>query len=434
MHGFDMLVSVSVVTVITCFSQFNCQEAYTSTDTGEEFYAHSSNYLDSWPGYEVNHEDSPTANVPIIVWWTDGGNLNPHYLSDSGPSYARLTCPNKASCYSTVDMSPRIMNDERTRGILFYGTDLDPLDLPLPRLKHHEWALIHEESPLNNYVLAHDAVMRLFNHTSTFRRESHYPLSTQAIEEEDYLIRRQPVSIAQKNEARKSGGLASVVYVQSHCDVPSDRDTYVEDLMKYIDIDSFGTCLHNKDLPEHLHEPAENFLHEDFLEILSNYKFNLAFENAYCNDYMTEKIMRPLHVGVVPVYKGSPVVQDWMPNNHSVILVDNFGSPKELADYIKYLDENDTEYETFLEFKKKGIENKFLFDHLHNREWSEGTKDYFRGFECYLCKQLNDRVEAEKAHEQDPSLPLLPPQMANNSHLGCPVPERMDIGSGISET
>ncbi|KAK7456508.1 hypothetical protein BaRGS_00039364 [Batillaria attramentaria] len=33
-----------------------------------------------------------------------------------------------------------------------------------------------------------------------------------------------------------------------------------------------------------------------------------------------------------------------MPDNNSVILVDDFDSPKELADFIKYLDENDEDW------------------------------------------------------------------------------------------
>ncbi|XP_076459282.1 GDP-fucose protein O-fucosyltransferase 4-like [Babylonia areolata] len=405
---------------------------FSSADNGEEFLSSVWDYMmDTWPGYHAKSVKSFDSDFPVIVWWSDKGSLCPH--TDGEPTYAELACPNGATCYSTTDRDPKLMNDPRTRGFLFYGTDLDPFDLPLPRLKHHEWALIHEESPLNNYILTHNELLKLINHTSTFRRESDYPLSTQAINNPDFLTIRQPVSTAQKNEEKKLRDLASVVYVQSHCDVPSDRDSYVKELMKYIKIDSYGACLHNKDLPSELLEPAETFEHKDFYDLLSVYKFTLAFENAYCNDYMTEKIMRPLHIGVVPIYKGSPVVQDWMPNNHSVILVDDFKSPKELADFIKYLDENDDEYEKYLEFKKTAVTNTYLTNHLLTREWSEGMKDFFRGFECHLCKQLSDRMEREKLHAEDASVPLLPPRWANISHLGCPAPERLDTGHGISE-
>lgn len=48
---------------------------------------------------------------------------------------------------------------------------------------------------------------------------------------------------------------------------------------------------------------------EEFLKLLSKYKFILSFENAVCNDYITEKLWRPFVVGSVPVYYGSPTVE-----------------------------------------------------------------------------------------------------------------------------
>lgn len=60
---------------------------------------------------------------------------------------------------------------------------------------------------------------------------------------------------------------------------------------------------------------------------------------------MTEKLFRPLHVGSVPVYKGSPRAKDYMPDNHSMILVDDFDSPKTLANFLHKLNGDDEEYE-----------------------------------------------------------------------------------------
>jgi len=39
---------------------------------------------------------------------------------------------------------------------------------------------------------------------------------------------------------------------------------------------------------------------------VGKYKFTIAFENAICDDYITEKLWRPLIVGSVPIYYGSP--------------------------------------------------------------------------------------------------------------------------------
>ena len=53
----------------------------------------------------------------------------------------------------------------------------------------------------------------------------------------------------EKEELQRKEDIASVVYIQTGCNPPSDRDVYVNELRKYISIDCYGQCLHNKDLP-----------------------------------------------------------------------------------------------------------------------------------------------------------------------------------------
>ena len=133
--------------------------------------------------------------------------------------------------------------------IIFYGTDFPVGDMPLPRQPHQQWALLHEESPKNVYMFSHSIIMELFNHTSTFKRESDYPVpmqflkSQQQLEKTDYMV-----SIEEKN--RRLSDLALVNYVHSDCNTPSDRDHLVKMLQRYIKVDSYGQCVHNKDLPE----------------------------------------------------------------------------------------------------------------------------------------------------------------------------------------
>ena len=86
-----------------------------------------------------------------------------------------------------------------------------------------------------------------------------------------------------------------MAYVQSSCDTPSGRDDYVKELMNYISIDSYGYCLHNKDLPPHLREP-QKMKDVEFLHILAKYKFVIAIENAVCEDYITEKLWKVIQV------------------------------------------------------------------------------------------------------------------------------------------
>lgn len=90
--------------------------------------------------------------------------------------------------------------------------------------------------------------MELFNYTSTFRRESSYPISTQYVdsikwlEDQTYIV-----PVQEKNKFLTE--LSPIIYTQSDCEVPSGRDQYTKMLMEYINVDSYGNCLHNKDLP-----------------------------------------------------------------------------------------------------------------------------------------------------------------------------------------
>lgn len=58
------------------------------------------------------------------------------------------------------------------------------------------------------------------------------------------------VPIKQKNALQTKEGLAPVIYVQSSCDAPLERDAYVRELQKFIRVDAYGKCLNNKPLPE----------------------------------------------------------------------------------------------------------------------------------------------------------------------------------------
>ncbi|XP_041703466.2 alpha-(1,3)-fucosyltransferase 11 isoform X1 [Coregonus clupeaformis] len=365
-----------------------------------------------------NNDSRGNKELPILLWWSAG--LFPHFPGDT----ERIDC-HSSSCLVTRNRKVQLYR--RTSSIIFYGTDFRAYEAPLPRPSHQTWALFHEESPMNNYVLSHSPGIRLFNYTATFRRGSDYPLTLQWLPSLGYLLQPVAVSLEQKNHWRREG-LAPIMYMQSHCDVPSDRDRYVQKLMKYIEVDSYGKCLNNKPLPQYL-EDTSTATGEDagFMSFTARYKFHLALENGLCQDYMTEKLWRPLHQGCVPVYRGSSSVANWMPNDHSVILIDDFPSPQDLAKFLKALDENDEEYAKYLEFKKPSrVTNVGLLEALESREW--GVNDmskpnYLNGFECYVCDQENTRLAAERAYRKAPEKSPPPqPKMANNSHMGCPLP------------
>ncbi|XP_074855880.1 GDP-fucose protein O-fucosyltransferase 4 [Carettochelys insculpta] len=365
-----------------------------------------------------NGDARPNRELPILLWWSAG--LFPHFPGDT----ERIDCA-RGSCL--VTRRRRVAPQRRTAAIIFYGTDFRAYEAPLPRLPHQTWALFHEESPMNNYLLSHAPGLRLFNYTATFRRQSHYPLSLQWLPSLAWLRRPAPPLDLKRRWRRQ--GYAPVLYLQSHCDVASDRDRYVRQLMRHIQVDSYGKCLNNRELPSERLRDTSTATTEDseFMSFISRYKFHLAMENAICDDYMTEKLWRPMHLGAIPVYRGSPSVRDWMPNNLSIILVDDFGSPQELAEFLNFLDRNEEEYLKYLEYKKPGgITNQFLLENMERREW--GVNDmtlpnYLNGFECFVCDKENIRIAGERVHKRSRGkVPAPEPHIAELTHMGCPMP------------
>jgi hypothetical protein len=123
-------------------------------------------------------------------------------------------------------------------------------------------------------------------------------------------------------------------------------------------VDCLGGCLRNTAWPpegslEQLHGSTK-------IALLARYKFTFAFENSQAEGYVTEKFFQPLIAGSVPVYWGAPDVAGFAPDPRSYINVEDFGTAEELAEYLVYLDRNDTAYEELLEWKTRPLRDDFI--------------------------------------------------------------------------
>jgi Glycosyltransferase family 10 (fucosyltransferase) C-term/Concanavalin A-like lectin/glucanases superfamily len=161
------------------------------------------------------------------------------------------------------------------------------------------------------------------------------------------------------------------------------RTEYVRELMKYIEVDSFGRCLHTRDMPAAMRAPIysdHGASMRNKIGVFQNYKFVLTFENNNITDYVTEKLINVLQAGSVPVYMGSSNIDPyWVPGPKSIIRTDEFASPRELAEYLHYLNENDDAYMEYFAWKKTGLSKEFQerFDNCG-----------FYGAECRLCQYI----------------------------------------------
>ena len=114
------------------------------------------------------------------------------------------------------------------------------------------------------------------------------------------------------------------------------RSEYFEKLMKFVHIDSYGNCFHNKDEP-HFDTPDKGII---LRNISSKYRMLVTFENLIQDDYITEKINYAFSCGVIPVYWGPPQIYSWVPGNHSFIDASQY-TPEDLAKYLKRVDKED---------------------------------------------------------------------------------------------
>jgi hypothetical protein len=74
-----------------------------------------------------------------------------------------------------------------------------------------------------------------------------------------------------------------VAWLVSNCRESNNRQKYAHELQKYIPVDIYGKCGTMK-CPRSKENKCLEMLDRD-------YKFYLAFENANCKDYITEKFL-----------------------------------------------------------------------------------------------------------------------------------------------
>ena len=112
------------------------------------------------------------------------------------------------------------------------------------------------------------------------------------------------------------------------------RKEIVDELSKYKQVDCFG-------------KPHGNWFYGESNKIkcISNYKFNICFENSLHPGYYTEKPIHAKFAGCVPVYwSDSLMAQDFNPKGF--LNLTDFNSVKELCDRIIEIDQDDQQYKT----------------------------------------------------------------------------------------
>jgi len=121
------------------------------------------------------------------------------------------------------------------------------------------------------------------------------------------------------------------------------RQEFFRLLNRYRKVDSAGPALNNTGL-----KIPKDRRYQNKLEWIRHYRFNLAFENRYRPGWTTEKLVDPFHVHTIPIHWGDPrVKEDFNPG--SFICAEDFGSLKELAEYVIHVDDSPELYARFIQ-------------------------------------------------------------------------------------
>ncbi|XP_063586482.1 alpha-(1,3)-fucosyltransferase C-like [Penaeus indicus] len=232
------------------------------------------------------------------------------------------------------------------------------------RSPHTRYVLVARESPGQNYSHFLDVIrgQRLtFNWSFSYTDDSEirYPYGR--------VVRREtPLEphVTGRNYAEGKTRLAA--WFVSNCNTESKRENLAKSLQKWLTVDVYGNC--------GPYRCAQTHWRECHALLNSTYKFYLSFENSLCRDYVTEKFFTPLQLDVVPVVYGYANYSRLAPP-HSYIDALSFNTTKGLAEYLLYLDKNDTAYNEYFRWKPY---YRQLFQH------DLRTKAF-----CDLCERLH---------------------------------------------
>lgn len=237
---------------------------------------------------------------------------------------------------------------------------------PHARDPRQVWVMFMLECPLHTQ---HFTNRDVFNWTATYRHDSDIVAPYEKWVYYDGGVRQRPQEVSYAANKTKQ-----VAWFVSNCGARNNRLQYAKELAKYIGVDIFGAC-GTKRCPRSNSARCFEMLNKD-------YKFYLAFENSNCRDYITEKFfVNGLSHHILPIVMGAhPEDYARQAPEKSYIHVDDFESPKDLADYLHLLDQNDDLYNEYFRWKGTG----------------EFINTYFM---CRLCSMLHD--EGHHQHYED---------------------------------
>ncbi|KAI8646089.1 hypothetical protein BD408DRAFT_410652 [Parasitella parasitica] len=289
--------------------------------------------------------------IPVIpiIYWTKWFSMN------QWEGYNIDACGLPYSCQFTHNRSQ--LRDSSV--VVFHASDMgDTNDLP-PLDENRAWVYHNAEAPKYQ-----PDIIDKMQYSMTYRLDSDFPWGYL---EKDYLLQHMQKPVNKQQYKRST----PVVWIVSNCKASNYRHHYVRELSKWIDVDIYGRCMNNQIYPENT----------TTVDLISQYHFYLSFENSNCKDYVTEKLSNAYAAGTIPIVDGPTDYGPFIPNTHSVIRVDQFQNPEELATYLQRVLAEKELYDLYFDYRREGgLSERFM-----------STLDLFQRGRCDLCKLAYER-------------------------------------------
>ena len=273
----------------------------------------------------------------------------------------------------------------KTDAILFQGNNLYPVHVER-RDVNQVFVFVAYEPPayMHSDLYSSPAWDSIFNWTMTYRLDSDIPYRYGELVHN--ALNRSNINPIVLRTAKTPWGFGRSEYnkvnytkifiekrkmsawVLSHCNTSSRREAYVEKLRQYIDVETYGDCFGGKDC-SHINQS------KCFDSIEKDYKFYLAFENSFCQDYVTEKAYNWTLRKIVPVVRGPPGYHRHLPPG-SFINTHDFNTVKDLAYYLLDVSHDEGRYTEYLT-ASEGFVLRSMYD--------QPQIAY-----CKLCEKLNN--------------------------------------------
>lgn len=213
--------------------------------------------------------------------------------------------------------------------------------------KGQKWVFFSEENPVSTGDYDIQTLNNMIDLTISYQQNSNIKsLYGYYIKNTDQSQAKRVATLLQKN-GFSSGKDRLVLWFASNCVTP--RLDIVKAISKFINVDVFGVC--QKYFPNQKGQCGK--YSQDCLNLAGRYKFYLAIENYQCRDYVTEKYWRnALSRNIVPIVVAGHYNKEILINGSYIDILD-FPNAKALAQYLQYLDSNDTAYNMYFQWKKK---------------------------------------------------------------------------------